>query len=201
VALAAVVGGCSSGDGDSTTSATSGTARADSAARAARAESLYSTANLLKKFREQTPDRPTELGEASESRDELVRRFARAVEKRDTSEMRAMLVSRGEFAYIFFPASPYAHPPYELDPAVVWMQLVAESDKGARRLFRTYGAREMGYVGHICPDLPQERDGVRIWGCNVQRVLAPGDTVTERLFGAIIEHDGRFKFASYANKL
>jgi len=112
-----------------------------------------------------------------------------------------MLISRGEFAYIFYPASPYAHPPYELDPAVVWMQFTAESDKGARRLFRTYGASDMGYLGHVCPAPPQERDGVRAWGCNVRRLVAPGDTATERLFGAIIEHEGRFKFVSYANKL
>jgi hypothetical protein len=35
----------------------------------------------------------------------------------------------------------------------------------------------------------------------VLRVQAPGDTVEERLFGLILEREGRFKFVSLANQL
>jgi hypothetical protein len=35
----------------------------------------------------------------------------------------------------------------------------------------------------------------------IRSVRAPGDTVAERLFGVIVEHDGRFKLASYGNEL
>jgi hypothetical protein len=35
----------------------------------------------------------------------------------------------------------------------------------------------------------------------VRRLPSPGDSVSERLFGPIVERGGRFKFVSYANKL
>jgi hypothetical protein len=35
----------------------------------------------------------------------------------------------------------------------------------------------------------------------VRRIEPRGDTVSVRLFGLLIERDGRWKFLSYANKL
>jgi hypothetical protein len=67
------------------------------------------------------------------------------------------------------------------------------------------GSRQAGkpfrLVGHTRP-LPDTEGENRFWrGCAIRRIRSPGDTVTERLFGAIVERDGRFRFYSYGNEL
>ena len=168
---------------------------------AAASDSATSMTALLRRFQEATPDRPTELAGFATSREELARRFAAAVERRDTAALDAMRLTRGEFAHLFFPSSIFMRPPYELPPDVVWMQTDAESATGLRRALREWGGRPVGYAGLACQPAPQEHGPARLWGCDVRRRTASGDTVTARMFGAILERDGKFKFFSYANRL
>ena len=59
------------------------------------------------------------------------------------------------------------------------------------------GGRPLGYVGYSCPAEPLVEGDNRIWGpCAITRVRSPGDTVTSRMTGPILERDGRFKFIS-----
>lgn len=94
-----------------------------SEARAERApervvDSLLSREELLRRFRGGVPP-ITALEGGSESRDGLVRRFMSALEKRDTVALRAMAMSRSEFAYLYYPTSPQGLPPYELEPGLM----------------------------------------------------------------------------------
>ena len=70
----------------------------------------------------------------------------------------------------------------------------------AQRLLARRGGQPIAYAGVRCGGAPEQAGATRIWrGCLVRTVRAPGDTVAERLFGAVVERDGKFKIASYAN--
>ena len=141
----------------------------------------------------------TALAGGAPSRDALVRAFVRAVETRDTRAVNRLIVSRAEFAYVYYPTSPFRTPPYELDPQMAWFQLRTQSEKGISRLLDRFGGRPLGVVGYDCPSPPLRQGENRVWeGCTVRRV-ADGAAATGRLFGSILERGGRFKFLGYGN--
>jgi len=74
------------------------------------------------------------------------------------------------------------------------------STRGLGRLLRRYEGRPLDVVSQACEATPKREGPNTLWErCRVRHVRAPGDTVTERLFGSILERDGRFKFVGYAN--
>ena len=154
-------------------------------------------------FREGLPEPPGGvLTGGTASRDELVRRFVHALERRDTAGVRALVLTRAEFAYLYYPTNPEAQPPYDLSPALMWFMLDGNSRKGIERAFDRRGGSPLEYVGYSCEAAPSRQGANTVWApCVVRRLQSPGDTVSERLFGPIVDRDGRFKFVSYANKL
>jgi len=154
----------------------------------------------LRRFRRDLPEAKALHGGFG-SREKLVRGFVRALEARDTAALRRMVLNPGEFAWLYYPSSPLSSPPYELSPALMWFQLQGESEKGASRLFSDRAGGALGYLGHTCAS-PRVEGKNRIHpNCELRRVSAARDTIAERLFGLILERDGRYKFVSYANRL
>ena len=138
------------------------------------------------------------LSGGASSRGELVRRFVRAVEKQDTLELRALLLNRAEFAYLYFPTTRFARPPLRTDPALLWFQMQMNSEKGIVRLLRRHGGTDAGFRGHACETAPVMEGENRLWErCTVR--LADGGM--DRWFGTVIERGGRYKLVSYANGL
>jgi hypothetical protein len=132
----------------------------------------------------------------------LVRRFALALERADTNAFRQMALTRAEFAYLYYPESPYTAKPYRQDPALLWFMIQEGSNKGLTRLFDRYAGSPTGYVGYRCSAASEVHGSTRLWPrCFIRRVVTRGDTIEDRLFGTIIERNGRFKFLSYVNKL
>jgi hypothetical protein len=145
---------------------------------------------------------PGRLKGGATSRDDLVRRSIEALERRDTMALVGMTITRAEFAYLYYPTSPEALPPYDLDPGLSWFMLQENGRKGLLRALADRGGRPLGYLGYRCDGTPSQHGGNAVWGpCLVRRVQAPGDTLEERLFGPIVEREGVFKFLSFANKL
>jgi hypothetical protein len=163
-------------------------------------DSILPMPELLRRFRADLGPAPAALGGGAPSREALVRAFVRAVEARDTAALRRLVLSRAEFAYLYFPESPVSRPPYSAPPALAWFQLVEGSNKGGGRLLARLGGRPLGYAGHRCEG-PGERQGAnRVWArCTVRLARAAGDTAERRLFGSVVARGGRYKFASYAN--
>jgi hypothetical protein len=162
-------------------------------------DSAIPIAEALRRFQRDLPE-PRGLTGGESSREELVRAFVSAVERRDTAALRGMVLRKDEFAWIYYPASHLSKPPYELPPDLVWFQMQGLSEKGARLLLDDLGGRPLGYLDHRCT--PRQEGDHRIHGyCELRRLSAAGDTLRERLFGLIIEREGRYKFVSYANKL
>jgi hypothetical protein len=153
----------------------------------------------LERFRRGLP-KPDGLDGGFESRDALVRGFVQALERRDTAALRRMVITRGEFAWLHYPSSPLARPPYELAPDLLWFQLQGQSERGAKLLLSERAGYSLSYLGHDCHTARREGEN-RVYGHCVLRRAVAGDTVADRLFGLILERGGSYKFVSYANRL
>ncbi len=135
------------------------------------------------------------LSHGEPTREALVRRFVSALARADTADMRHMLITRAEFAYLYYPTSPFA----TRQPAGLWWFMNIENSRtGITRLFDRLSGREMSYVGHRCPTSTAEGMNRTHDRC-VVTIRVARDTITARLFGSILERDGRFKFMGYGN--
>lgn len=128
--------------------------------------------------------------------------FLRAVERADTAAVAALAITREEFAWLYFPYTMYAAPPYELAPGIVWMQLEHASSTGLAKTLGAHGGKTLHDTGLQCPDEGSVAGDGRIWdGCVVLGELPSGERVEEQLFGSILEVGRRYKFVSFANEM
>jgi hypothetical protein len=135
------------------------------------------------------------------SREELVRGWLRAVERSDTAAVRRLVLSRAEFAYLYYPTSRFTGPPTQLEPSLLWFMMQQNSEKGIVRVLRRLGGKTLGYTGHDCT-APVAEGPNQLWEqCTVDLGSPPADFQAKQLFGSVMEHGGRFKFVSYANEL
>jgi hypothetical protein len=147
-------------------------------------------------------EEPTHLNGGADSRDALVRGFLRALERRDTAALSGLLLTRAEFAYLYYPTNPEALPPYDLAPGLMWFLLEGNSRRGLAHLLEERGGRPLGAAWYACDETPSRQGANLVWtACVVRRLQATGDTARERLFGPIVARHGRFKFVSFANRL
>jgi hypothetical protein len=131
-----------------------------------------------------------------------VHRFIAALERRDTATLQSLLVTRAEFGWLYYPTGPQGRPPYNLDPQLLWFMTEGQGEKGYRKLLDRRSGHPLQVVGYRCDPIPSRQGLVTVWGpCVLLRKLENGDTVTERLFGQIVERGGSYKFLSFANKL
>ncbi len=163
-------------------------------------DSILPMPEYLRRFRQGLVE-PARLMGGAASQDELARQFLAAVSARDTAAFAALAVSRAEFAWLVFPHHRYHNPPYELDPEIFWMQLTAGSSTGLHRTLERYGGARLALVSLGCGrDTLQITSGpLTVWSnCNMR--YRAGDSVDgRRLFGSIVERDGRMKLLSFAN--
>lgn len=140
-----------------------------------------------------------ELENGERSIDALIERLVTALEKSDTAALRDIVMSRREFAYLYYPTSVFTRPPMKQEPGLVWFLHLQHSEKGATRLLRRYAGRELRLTNTCKP--PKTEGANRLWFDCVQRVVTSGDTTTVRLFGGVYERNRRFKIFSYSNDL
>lgn len=164
-------------------------------------DSALAIDTLLRRF--QATLEPTEqLVSAAPSREALARRYLDALARADTNALRALHISRAEFAYLYFPTSKMMKPPYELPPDVAWLLLTAESNKGIGVAVRRFGGQQLKLESVRCPGDPLREGPNVVWRDCLVRYRRDGSAERERpLFAAIIERDGQFKFFSYATPL
>lgn len=142
----------------------------------------------------------TSLSGGSTSRDALVARFVAALERGDTTALREMEVTKGEFAWLIYPSSASTRPPYRQQPEVAWLLERVNGDKGYRRLVDRLSGKHLAYRGYDCPHAPQAEGENRLWrNCSIRYANERGEPVSARLFGAIVERHHDIKFVSYAN--
>lgn len=162
-------------------------------------DSILPMDEAIRRFRAGLPV-VRELAGGAASRGELVAAFVHAIERNDTAAVRRMLVSRAEYAYLYFPSSAYMSEPYRQAPAVAWFLNAENSDKGISRVLRRLGGHDLEWRGYGCAGGAREGENLFSRLCTLD-YLDPQEKkwVTRRLFGSIIERGGRYKFLSYAN--
>ena len=155
----------------------------------------------LRRFRSGlAPIDSLEGGEAS--LEALVEAFVLAVETKDTSTFRRLSLSLREFAWLYYETNPQSQPPYDLDPALFWFMLERNNRGGLIKLLEERGGKPVGYLRSRCEGSPSRQGENTVYGpCLIVRRGVRGDTVEERLFGPIIQRQGKWKFVSYSNKL
>lgn len=163
-------------------------------------DSMRPAAAALAEFRHDVPEVHALAGGAP-SRDALIHAFVGALEQGDTAAVRGLLVDRAEFAWLVYPTSAQAAPPYELPPDVLWNTLDPQSRAGIQHLFRAAAGRDHGFLDYACPAEPVVEGANRIWGPCTMRFQGDAGPYRVRLTGPILERDGVFKFVSYTNEL
>ena len=153
----------------------------------------------LSRFREGL-ERPDSLRSGATSLDDVVKRVVEALEASDTLAFAAMAVNLAEYAWLYYPTTLIAQPPYELPPALAWFQLQGGNRKGVLRALRDLGGRDLGYRGFRCADQPMVEAENRIWtGCTVTMAPQGAASIDLELFSAVLERDGRFLVLSFEN--
>lgn len=159
-------------------------------------DSILPLEEELRRFTAHSPPHLS-LSNGAPSREGLVARWAAAIEARDSTALARLHVTAGEFIGLYYPHSLSAAPPYRQSPSLVWFRMLNTSSRGSVRVMRRHGGVPFHLRGVRCEEAPTPAGPVRIWShCLVQR-LADTTVREQRLFGPIIEHDGRFKFLTY----
>jgi hypothetical protein len=122
------------------------------------------------------------------------------VERSDTATLRAIVMTRREYAYLYYPTSPFTRAPMKQEPDLNWFLHLEHSQKGVTRLMNRFGGRPLRIIRNECKAARVEGRNV-LWDDCLQSVVASGDTIVTRLFGGVYERDGRFKIFSYSNDL
>lgn len=155
----------------------------------------------LARFRADLGAAPATLSGGTSTRDALVSAYVRALRARDTLGLKSLGMSKAEFAWLYYPDSPIGKPPYDLSPGLMWFQMEGNGSKGLTHAMSERGGIDLHVIGYSCDPVETQGKNRLHKRCMLRRMQAPGDTVSELLFGGILERDGRFKFISFANKL
>jgi hypothetical protein len=165
-------------------------------------DSILPIAVHLERFRQNLGPNPDTLQNASTSIDELVARWVKAIAANDTATLNLMLLSRAEFAWFYYPDSKMSKPPYEAPPELLWGQLLASSDEGARAMLKAFGGKRLAFKSVRCPDAPLIEAKNRLHEKCLTILQFKGiDQPEGTYFGTILERDGRFKFVGYTNRM
>ncbi|MFO7260624.1 MAG: hypothetical protein DIU52_005690 [bacterium] len=179
--------------------ACTGAAPEQAPAPAAVVDSVLPMEVALERFRSGLPE-PERLESGASDMETLVRRVVDALVRNDTLVFERLAVNRAEFAWLYFPTTRVAQPPYELPPALAWFQMQQRSRRGVFRALAEFGGVPLQYRGYRCDPEPTVEGGNRIWiGCRVELARPGGEPAAVRIFGAVLERDGRFAILSYDN--
>lgn len=126
----------------------------------------------------------------------LVRAIVAGVERADTAALLRLAITRAEFAWLVYPASPYTRPPLRQAPEIVWYLQSGASYQGLNRLLDRLGNTSLGFEGYSCAEPVSQGANTLLPGCVVMDRDVPRG---RRLFGTLVERDGRWKVLSYAN--
>jgi hypothetical protein len=185
-------------------------ARADSVARARQdsinraqpgyvVDSILPLEEQLRRFRIAYPE-VTSLETEARSRDALIRAVVSALQASDTARLAALAVSPSEYAWLLYPTSEHASGPMAQAPQLAWYMLSNTSEVGLRRALDRLGGRDLRVRGHGCAPEPVTQGRNAIWRqCAVVRTDEAGQEVRQRLFGSLVERDGRWKVLSFSN--
>jgi hypothetical protein len=164
-------------------------------------DSTRSRSEVLREYQSRFPE-VTVLTGGAESRDDLAKRFMKALAGNDTIALSQLVISPAESAWLYYPTTRVSQPPYELAPELLWFQLDGQGRQGLGAALEKLGGQPLAYRGLDCPATPLSEGENRIWvPCTVRYQVANASEASARLFGPIIERGGRYKFVGLGNAL
>lgn len=164
-------------------------------------DSILPIETHLDRFRATVADSPRELRTASSSIDSLVERWVLAVSGMDTAALNAIVIDRAEFAWLYYPTSVLAKPPYEAPPELLWGQILAASNEGARKSLEHLGGKRITVDSIMCPAATIEGGNRLYSGCSLNLRVDGQRLQHTQWFGTVIERNGMFKFIGLSNRL
>lgn len=163
-------------------------------------DSVFPPGEALRRFQATVAGPPVaRLTGGAPSAEALLRRYWSMLVRHDTAAIRGLVVSRGEFAYVYFPESaPFAS---GMQPSTAWILYESQTGRGLSRAFRATIGAETTVHATICRDRSRNEGKSHTYGpCAV--VLRKGiafDTLW--IGGTLIQRDGVHKFLGLDNAL
>jgi hypothetical protein len=163
-------------------------------------DSIFPPEEALRRFRATVAgEAPSAFSGGAASTDALLRRYWSHLARKDTAALPQLVVSRAEFAYLYYPHSPEAEA--GISPEIAWLLIGSQSDRGlARALSRAEGAMSAGLAHSFCEGDPRTSGEFRMYGpCAIVLSSQPPDTVW--LARTIVARNGVFKLLGLINGL
>ena len=164
-------------------------------------DSVFPMPEMIRRFRLGLPSLSA-LQRSEMSQSGLVKRFVTALAASDKITLGQLVLSRAEFAFLYFPNSRDALVDNGLSPQRRWDQITLNSEKGIARALTRLGGKPLALESFACPTPPVKSGMMTLQdGCTLKLRLADGSGFSGPLFGSVIEYAGRFKFVSYTNDM
>jgi hypothetical protein len=164
-------------------------------------DSVFPMPEMIRRFRIGVPEVQSLTGGAESPR-ALVDRFVEALATKNTRALGAMTLSRAEFAWIYLPAVTDSSDSRAMPPALRWDNLLLPSEKGIARALDRIGGKALRVNALTCPSPATRRQAVVLHErCVVDLSSTDGAAFRGRLFSAIVEYHGQFKFLGYSNDM
>jgi hypothetical protein len=147
--------------------------------------------------------RTSELSNASESIETLVRRAIASIVVASPTELAKCVVTFPEYRDILWPEFEVAKRDARLglgaerQLSVHWANLRGTTDVALRRILQSLGGKNLELIEVSAPSEVETFDSYqRHKGVVVRLRMPDGSEELQRFFGSIIEHDGKFKLLS-----
>ncbi|HEY8551646.1 MAG TPA: hypothetical protein VIL35_16925 [Vicinamibacterales bacterium] len=133
-----------------------------------------------------------------DSPEAVARAVVAALSRRDRAALRGLAVGEEEFRFLVWPRQPAARPERNIPWDYVWKDLSAKSEYQLRRLLATWRGHGAEPIAVTFEGRTTDYGTYRIHRRSVVTLRdANGQTRHVRLFGSLIEQDGRWKVFSY----
>jgi hypothetical protein len=138
------------------------------------------------------------LSNSHESPEALGRAVLAALETRDVDALRALALTREEFTEHVWPELPAARPERNLSPSFVWGDLNQKSNVTLRNTLGAHGGKKYEFRSIRFLGETTQYDSYRVTRESELTVKdSAGSERQVRLFGSVLEKDGRYKVFSY----
>ena len=141
------------------------------------------------------------LAHSHASPEALARAVLEAMERRDAGALNALALSESEFREHVWPELPAARPERNLPFSYVWGDLHQKSDAGLRQTLARHGGAKYVLAAIRFKGETTEYQSYRVHRqSEVTLRDAQNREQNARLFGSVIEKDGRYKVFSYVTE-
>lgn len=139
-----------------------------------------------------------ELGGLSPSAEAAARAFLGGLETGDASALEGLALSEAEFRHSVYPALPASRPERNTSARFLWELMEPRSRNSLATTLRRYGGRRLALVSVDFLGQVTDYGPFRVHRETVLTLRdEDGERTVARLFGSMVEQDGRFKIYSF----